>query len=204
MEPKTGASTLCTDGDGPTASSARTVAMVGAANATFDGSIRFSATSTTPWRGYLPCGSAQVCPTIPLGVRVSVQSPIRPAPDIIPRLVYVGAANAADARKTSQVTSSLRGSQEKENAATNLSSTRQFALHRAASCIRRASRVIASCCEFRILLGMCIDAKGVCPAVCVLLIRVRRTHTRRLARRALHSRGHEPSHKRFMQHSDLQ
>ena len=38
------------------------------------------------------------------------------------------------------------------------------ALHRAATCIRRASRVIGSCCEHGVLLGVRNDAKGVCPA----------------------------------------
>ena len=38
------------------------------------------------------------------------------------------------------------------------------ALHRAATCIRRASRVIGSCCEYGVLLGVRNDAKGVCPA----------------------------------------
>ena len=38
------------------------------------------------------------------------------------------------------------------------------ALHRAATCIRRASRVIGSCCEYGVLLGVRNDANGVCPA----------------------------------------
>lgn len=38
------------------------------------------------------------------------------------------------------------------------------ALHRAATCIYRASRVIGSCYEYGVLLGVRNDAKGVCPA----------------------------------------
>ena len=64
-----------------------------------------------------PCAAptmrfAPSMPTISGGVRVPVQSPIRPA-RYHPQTRLRGAEDAADARKTSQVTLSLRGNQEK-------------------------------------------------------------------------------------------
>ena len=63
------------------------------------------------------------------------------------------------------------------------------ALHRAATCIHRASRVIGSCCEYRVLPGVRNDAKGALAACGSSSPVVRKTHTCRSARRALYSWG---------------
>ena len=63
------------------------------------------------------------------------------------------------------------------------------ALHRAATCIHRASRVIGRCCEYRVLPGVRNDAKGALAACGSSSPVVRKTHTCRSARRALYSWG---------------
>ena len=62
------------------------------------------------------------------------------------------------------------------------------ALHRAATCIRCASHAIGSC-EYRVLLGARIDAKGVRAACASSSPVVRKPHTCRSARKALYSWG---------------
>ena len=63
------------------------------------------------------------------------------------------------------------------------------ALPRAATCMLRASRVIDSCCEYRVLLGVCNDAKGARAACAASSPVVRKTNTCRSTRRALYSWG---------------
>ena len=60
---------------------------------------------------HLPCGSPQVCAAISGGVRVPVQSALRPARHH-PQTGLRGAANPADAGTAAQVTLGLSGNQE--------------------------------------------------------------------------------------------
>ena len=78
------------------------------------------------------------------------------------------------------------------------------ALHRAATCIHRASRVIGRCCEYRVLPGVRNDAKGALAACGSSSPVVRKTHTCRSApgEPCIHGVG-EPFRKRFMQHSGI-
>ena len=62
-------------------------------------------------RGTLPCDSTQICSAIFGGVRVPIQSSLRPArhhPEACP----CGASDSADARTATQITLSLSGNQE--------------------------------------------------------------------------------------------
>ena len=60
------------------------------------------------------------------------------------------------------------------------------ALHHTATCICRASRVIGSCCACRVFLGVRDNANGIYSACALSSPAVRKTHTRRTARIALH------------------
>ena len=62
------------------------------------------------------------------------------------------------------------------------------ALHHTATCIRRASRVIGSWRAYRVFLGVRDNANGIYSACALYSPTVRKTHTRRTARIALHPR----------------